>query len=72
MLSIITPHFVLHSKTNMMVTMIVKTMAITNESNHDSNNGGNDNNNNAYCKNGINKIIWGLEKREKLISIGDH
>ena len=56
----------------MMVTMIVKTMAITNESNHDSNNGCNDNNNNAYCKNGINKIIWGLEKREKLISIGDH
>ena len=56
----------------MMETMIVKTMAITNESNHDSNNGGNDNNNNAYCKNGINKIIWGLEKREKLISIGDH
>ena len=55
-----------------MVMMTIKTIAITNESNNDSNNGCNDNNNNTCCKNGINKSIWGLEKMEKLISIGDH
>ena len=54
-----------------MVMMVVKTMAITNESNNDSDNDCNDNNN-AYCKNGINKSIWGLEKMEKLISPGNH